>query len=124
MVVASGQKTTLKQGSRVPIATGSYAPNGSPNPGQQTQFTYLDVGMNFDAGLDEFDNGVRLLSSVEQSGVAEQNSIAGVQEPVIRQTSLKGAAYLAPGKPLTLGSLDIPGSTRHLDIEVVMEQLR
>jgi hypothetical protein len=27
------------------------------------------------------------------------------------------------GKPLVLGSIDIPGSTRHLDVEVVMEQV-
>ncbi len=123
MVVASGQKTTLKQGSRVPIATGSYSPNGLPSATQQTQFTYLDVGMNFDAGLDEFANGVRLISSVEQSSVSEDKSIAGVQEPIIRQTSLKGAAFLTPGKPLMLGTIDIPGSTRQLDVEVMMEQI-
>jgi hypothetical protein len=28
---------------------------------------------------------------------------------------------LSLGKPLVLGSIDIPGSTRRLDIEVVME---
>jgi type II secretory pathway component GspD/PulD (secretin) len=122
MVVASGQNTTLKQGSRVPIATGSYGPNG-PTSTQQTQFTYLDVGMNFDANLDEFANGVRLRSAVEQSSIAEEKSGVGAQDPIVRQTSLKGAAFLTPGKPLMLGSLDIPGSTRHLDVEVVMEQL-
>ena len=26
--------------------------------------------------------------------------------------------------PLVLGSVDIPGSTRHLDVEVVMEQVK
>jgi type II secretory pathway component GspD/PulD (secretin) len=128
MVVASGQNTTLKQGSRVPIATGSYnavATSGeSPRPaGMQTQFTYLDVGMNFDASLEEFANGVRLRSNIEQSSVAEEKSGVGEQDPIVRQTSLKGAAYITPGKPLVLGSLDISGSTRHLDIEVVMEQL-
>jgi hypothetical protein len=30
---------------------------------------------------------------------------------------------LALGKPLVLGSLDIPSSTRHMDVEVVMEQV-
>jgi type II secretory pathway component GspD/PulD (secretin) len=122
MVVASGQATTLKQGSRVPIATGSYSPNSTTGT-QQTQFTYLDVGMNFDATLDEFANGVRLRSKVEQSSIAEEKSGVGAQDPIVRQTSLQGAAYLTPGKPLMLGSLDIPASTRHLDVEVVMEQL-
>ena len=79
--------------------------------------------MNFSATLDEFANGVRLRTDVVQSSATEQTTIAGVVEPVIRQSELKGAAYLTPGKPLVLGSLDIPASTRHLDIEVVMEQL-
>jgi type II secretory pathway component GspD/PulD (secretin) len=120
MVVVSGQETQLKQGSKVPIATGAYAPGTSA---QQTQFTYIDVGMNFSATLDEFVNGVRLRSDVVQSSVAEEKSGAGDQDPIVRNTEIKGAAFLTPGKPLMLGSLDIPGSTRHLDIEVMMEQL-
>ncbi len=124
MVVSSGQETQLKQGSKIPIATGTYSPTAAAaSAGSQTQFTYLDIGMNFSATLDEFANGVRLRSDVVQSSAAGQTTIAGVVEPVIRQSELKGAAYLTPGKPLMLGSLDIPASTHHLDIEVVMEQL-
>jgi type II secretory pathway component GspD/PulD (secretin) len=122
MIVAAGQRTTLKEGSKVPIATGSY--NTSGNTGTQTQMTYLDVGMNFDATLDEFANGVRLRSKVEQLSVAEQMSGVGSQDPVIRQGVLEGTAFLVLGKPLVLGSMDIPGSTRHLDFEVVMELVR
>ena len=128
MIVVSGQQTTLKQGSRVPIATGSYnattTTGDHPSPaGVQTQFTYLDVGMNFDATLTAVENGALLKSSIEQSSVAGDSTIAGVNEPIIRQTSLKGIAFLTPGKPLILGSIDITGSTRHLDVEVLMEQL-
>src|SRR5271170_402040 len=106
MIVAAGQRTVLKQGSKVPVATGSYGTGGSS--GAQTQFTYVDVGMNFDATLDEFTNGVRLRSKVEQLGVAEQTSGVGAQDPVIRQSSLEGTSFLALGKPLVLGSMDIP----------------
>jgi hypothetical protein len=42
---------------------------------------------------------------------------------VTRNTSLEGASSLTPGKPLMLGSLDIPGTTRRFDIQVLMEQL-
>jgi type II secretory pathway component GspD/PulD (secretin) len=122
MIVAAGQRTVLKQGSKVPIATGSFAASGSS--GEQTQFTYIDVGMNFDATLDEFANGVRLRTKVEQLTVAEQMSSVGSHDPVIRQSSLEGTSFLALGKPLVLGSMDIPGSTRHLDVEVVMEAVR
>lgn len=50
--------------------------------------------------------------------------LAGVSEPVIRQAELKGAVLLTSGKPLVLGSVDIPSSTNHLNIRVVMEPLR
>ncbi len=45
----------------------------------------------------------------------------GPQDPVVRQTSVEGTAFLTAGKPVVLGSLDIPGSTRHLDVDVMME---
>jgi type II secretory pathway component GspD/PulD (secretin) len=123
MVLVSGQETTLKQGSKIPVATGSYS-SGSPGVGVQTQFTYLDVGMNFDATLTAMGENAMLKSSVEDTSAApERSDIAGVREPVVRQSTLKGESLLAPGKPLALGSMDIPGSTTHLQIEVVMEPL-
>lgn len=122
MIVVAGQRTTLKQGSKIPIATGQYNPGTST---AQMQMTYVDVGMNFDIRLDEFDNGVKLNSRVEQSSIAEQQtSSATMQDPVIRQTSLEGTAFLTPGKPMILGSLDIPGSTRHMDVAVVMDPVK
>ncbi len=121
MIVVSGGRTTLKQGSKVPVVTGTYNPGSSS---AQTQMTYLDVGMNFDASLDEFVDGVRLRTKVEQSGIAEEKSGVGAQDPIVRQTVLEGTSILVPGKALTLGSLDIPGTTRHLEIEVVLEAVR
>jgi type II secretory pathway component GspD/PulD (secretin) len=120
MVLTAGQRTTLKQGSKVPIATGS-SEGGSET---KVQMTYLDVGMNFDAMLDQYADGVRLRSKVEQSSVAEEKSGVGAQDPIVRQTVMEGTSLLTPGKPLVLGSLDIAGSTRHQDIEVVMEVVR
>ena len=119
MIVAGGQRTTLKQGSKIPVATGSYTAGSN---GSQNQFTYLDIGLNFDATLDEFVNGVRLRTKVEQSSAPpEGRSAAYPDDPVIRQTVLEGTSFLSVGKPLILGSLDIAGSTRHLDIAVTMD---
>ena len=122
MIMASGQETSIKLGSKVPVATGSYS--AGSNVGVQTQFTYIDVGMNFDVTLTAMGDGAMLKSSVEDSSVEPvRSNINGVQEPIVRQATLKGESFLAPGKPLMLGSLDIPGSASHLDIEVVMQQL-
>ncbi len=110
----------IKMGSRVPIAAGS---SSASSPLVNTQFQYVDVGLSIRARLHEFTNGVQVSTEVEQSGVADSPN-ADVRQPVIRQTSLKNSALLTAGKPVMLGSLDVPGSTRHLDIEVVLEMVR
>lgn len=126
MIVVTGQRATLKQGSKVPVLTGSYNAGSATTSaaGVQTQYTYLDIGMNFAATLDEIDHGARLNSKVEQSSVAAEKSGTVEQDPIVRQTVLEGTSFLSLGKPLMLGSVDIPGSTRHMDIEVVMEQVQ
>ncbi len=129
MVVTGGQRTQLKQGSKVPVVTGTYT---AASNASQNQFTYLDIGLNFDATLDEFTNGVRLRTKVERTSVAETSTGPAEAmirqslptDPVIRQTSLEGTSLLVAGKPQILGSLDIPESTRHLDIEVEMDVIR
>ncbi len=121
LVAIDGLRTTLKEGDKIPVATGSYS---TENSTAQTQFTYLDVGMNFAALVNSTATGVVLNSKVEQSSVGPSNTIAGVQEPVVRQTVLEGVSAVTLGKPLMLGSIDIPNSTRHLDIDVSVDQLK
>jgi type II secretory pathway component GspD/PulD (secretin) len=121
MFVVSGQRTTFKQGTKIPVATGTM--QDSKN-GAATQFTYLDVGMSFDVTLSDIAGGARLDSKIEQSSVApEPVNILGVNEPIIRQSVIQGASILSPGKPVMLGSADIAGSTHHLDITVLMEPI-
>jgi type II secretory pathway component GspD/PulD (secretin) len=121
MIVVSGQRTILKQGSKIPIVTGSYDSGKSE---AESQITFIDVGVSSEVLLDESLNQVRLSSKLEQSSVAEQVSGLGAKDPIIRQAVLQGTSFLTPGKPLVLGSLDMPGSTRHMDVEVVMEPVR
>lgn len=123
-VTAGAASATLKLGSKVPVTTGSY--QGGNNP-VQSQFTYLDVGLNLRARLSLPANGtISLDSQVEQSSVTDSIAMNSdtVHEPVIRQAVLQNTAELTPGKPVMLGSLDTPGSTRHLDVEVVLEPVK
>lgn len=125
MVAVIGQRADLKQGDKVPVITGSLS---TDKMGEQTQFTYLDIGMNISSTLDRFANGLRLRSKVEQSSIAPSTAAPAVsnaasQDPIIRQSLLEGTSVLVPGKPLNLGGMDFVGSTRHLDFEVVAEPL-
>ncbi|HWB32611.1 MAG TPA: hypothetical protein VG714_05505 [Acidobacteriaceae bacterium] len=122
LVAVSGQQTVLKQGDRVPIAVAA-APGKDTSSAGQTQFAYQDVGMVFNATVDDFHDGARLRSDVVQSSLAGEKSNVGVQDPVFRQSELKGEAMLVPGKPLVLGTMDIPGSTHHLQVEALIDPL-
>ena len=121
LVAAAGDKTEMKQGTRVPIVTGSIdSDSGKPN----TQFQYVDLGLKVDATLDVSGDSLTLHTKVEQSAVADEKSNVGIQDPVIRQSTLDGTSTLVPGKPLVLGSLDVPGTTRREEVEVVAEAVK
>ena len=120
LLVASGGKTDVKQGSKVPIVTGVYPQGEQP---QHSDVQYQDVGLEIEATVDSYADGVRLRTRIAQSSVADEKSSIGVQDPVFHQTTLDGTAALVPGKPLILGSLDIPGTNRHQQVEVVSEAI-
>lgn len=122
MMVSAGQRSQMKVGSKVPVATGSYS--GSAMAAVQTQFQYVDVGMNFDATLIETAAGGMLKTKVEQSSADESKTISGVTEPLLRQTTFEGSPMLVLGKPVVLGTVDVPGSTRHEEVEVMAEEVR
>jgi hypothetical protein len=81
---------------------------------------YVDVGLSIEATID----GSRLRTKVEQSTIADEKSAVGAQDPVIRQGVLEETSTLVEGKPLVLGSFDIPGTARHEEIGVVSELQR
>lgn len=115
LVVADGGRTTVKQGSRVPIATAGETGSTA------SQIQYLDVGLSIEATVDGAPDHLKLRTRVEQSSVAEGKAVAGTQDPVIRQTSLDGVSTLEQGKNIVLGALDIPGSNRREEISVRSE---
>lgn len=127
LLAVSGGKAILKQGKRVPVFVGT---NDAKSAGQNievqyvgAQVQYADVGLKIEASVDGSAGTLRLTSKVEQSNVTEDKSGVGPQDPIISQTVLEGASMLVEGKPLVIGSLDTPGSTRHQEIEVVAEAI-
>jgi type II secretory pathway component GspD/PulD (secretin) len=118
MHLAAGQAATLKQGSRIPVITSS---NDPANP--TTQYAYVDVGLLIGATATTMAGGANLKTKVEQSSVASERSSAAIPDPSIRQTSLESISVLVDGKPSVLGSLDVPGTTHHLEIEALLEPL-
>ena len=118
----AGERATLKQGAKIPVLTGSYNKAGD-SAGQQTQFTYLDVGMNIDATpTPTGPNSVALKVKIERSEVgpekpSSQLLSALINDPAIDQSVVETETSLTLGKPVKLGSVDL--ANRHTDIEVV-----
>ena len=119
LLVASGERSIFKQGSRVPIVTGTI--EGQP---QGTQVQYQDVGLSIEARVGGSPDALHLQTKIEQSSLAEEKPVASAQDPVVRQTALDESSVLSQGTPLVLGSLDLPGTTRRQEIEVVAELVR
>ncbi len=98
------EKATLKIGDRIPIATGSYQ-SGLTN-GVNTQFTYLDVGVNIDiVPYIHANHEVTLKMSFEVSSVTGEQSVGGVTEPTIGQRRIEHQARLADGEVNLIGGI-------------------
>src|SRR6266705_563896 len=89
-----GQTAKLRIGDRIPIATGSFSSGigiaggtaGGINPLVNTQFTYLDVGVNIDLTPRIHPNrDVSLKLKVEVSSHTGDQSIGGITQPIISQ---------------------------------------
>jgi general secretion pathway protein D len=107
---SDGQRATLKIGSKIPVATGSYSAGAATGLtsgiGVQTQFTYLDVGVNIDmTPTVHLDREVTLKLSVEVSSQNGSVTISGVTEPIISQRKAEQVIQLADGEPSVLAGL-------------------
>jgi hypothetical protein len=67
--------------------------------------------------------GKALRGRMPRTSQAEWKPRSNSQDPVFRQTTLDGTAALVPGTSLILGSLDIPGTHRHQQVEVISEAI-
>jgi general secretion pathway protein D len=105
-----GQTATMKIGSKIPVATGSYSAGAATGItagiGVQTQFNYIDIGVNIDmTPTIHLDREVTLKLSVEVSTESGQVTISGVTEPIIGQRSDKTTIQLKDGEPCLLAGI-------------------
>jgi general secretion pathway protein D len=104
-----GQKASLKIGDRVPVATGSFQPGIGGvgiNPLVNTQFTYLDVGVNIDiTPRVHADRSVTLKVMLDISNVTSTTNIGGINQPVIGQRKIEHEIRLKEGEVNLLGGI-------------------
>jgi general secretion pathway protein D len=107
--ITDGQHGVMKIGSKIPVATGSYnagVSTGVASIGVQTQFTYLDIGVNIDiTPTVHYDREVALKLKIEVLSQTTSVTISGVTEPVIGQRSTEQFIQLEDGEPSLLAGI-------------------
>ena len=106
---ANAQKASLRIGDKVPTASGSFQPGIGGvgiNPLVNTQFQYLEVGVNVDItpqihGTDE----VSLHVEMDVSQVRDHVDLGGISQPVIGQRKVTFDVRLREGEANVLGGL-------------------
>ena len=106
---ADQQKASLKIGSRIPIATGSYqtgAATALVSSLVNTQFQYQDVGVNIEVTPTvHFDRDVTLKVKIDVSAQSGSVTISGVTEPILSQRVAEQTIRLREGEANILGGI-------------------
>jgi general secretion pathway protein D len=108
---ADGIKATLKVGDRIPVATGSFGTplgigTGVGALGVNTQFQYLDVGVNIDITPHVHpDNEISLKIALEISNQTGTSSIGGLSQPIISRRTVDHEIRLRDGEMNLLGGI-------------------
>lgn len=109
----NGERATLKIGDRVPVATGSFgnpfqasSAAGSFTGLVNTQFQYIDVGVNIELTPTVHANReVTLKVALDISSVTRNQDIGGISQPVIGQRKIEHVIRLREGEINILGGI-------------------
>ena len=123
--VSDGEKATLKIGDRVPVATGSFQAGvgvgvgggaGVVNPLVNTQFQYIDVGVNIDVTPRVHPDGdVSMKLSIEVSQITGTSNLGGINQPVISSRKDESDIRLKNGEVSVLAGLIERTETKNLN---------
>jgi general secretion pathway protein D len=102
-----GQQATLKLGEKLPVATGSFTyGTGSTEAAAETQFQYLDVGVDVEMTPEiHADRDVTLKLTVDVSAEDGYEDLEGVEEPIISQEKAEQIVRLKNGESTILAGL-------------------
>ena len=106
---SDNQKASLKIGEKYPVATGSYqagVATAVTSSLVNTQFQYLDVGVNIDmTPTVHYDRDVSLKFKIEVSATNGTENLGGISEPIITQRVVDQVIRLREGEASILGGI-------------------
>ncbi|MBV9183269.1 MAG: hypothetical protein JO356_18355 [Acidobacteria bacterium] len=107
MNINAGRRQSVKIGSRVPVEF-----HGG-------ELQYLDIGTDITCHLEERQNGLGLEVSAQISSMADHTN-----PPVVRQFRIESSTVAAVGKPVIIGTADVPDSTHQFALEVTVTKAK
>jgi len=122
MLVTDSRKAVFKVGSKSPAVTGSIEPQTAGSM-VNTQFTYLDIGVNIECFVQGAGTRATMHGSLDLSNIGPSEGaplVSGVRNPTIRQTRLDLETNMELGKPTVVASIDDPITARKLQVEATI----
>lgn len=110
--------SSIRVGTRVPITTGS--------SGNNTQVTYIDVGLNLDCNVTEQEGKFILHGSLDLSSFAMAEQGAGnlsKDNPVLRNIKQTFTTVVGPGVTTPVTSMDDVNSKKRLQVDVTVTKI-
>ncbi|WP_109489163.1 hypothetical protein [Occallatibacter savannae] len=114
----NNKSASIRTNSRVPIVTGSTTTSDKPNALVNTQFQYVDVGVNIDASrAHEVGRQLAFDISADISSVAEGREPL-LRQPIIRQNKWQAVVLIPTGKSTVLFTSDALDSKGSMQLSV------
>ena len=103
---SDGQESSIKIGERLPVAEGSYSAgvaSAATSALVNTQFTYLDVGVDVDVTpVVHYDGDITMKLAIEDEAQNGTENLGGIDEPIITQRNSKQTVRLRNGQSTLL----------------------
>ena len=115
MLVLPNNSNKLNAGTKVPV------PTGPPN---SSSFTYVDVGVNLRAKMEERGPLMLLSTEIEISNLGAERENSGRPAPRIQQLRATVDTAITPGQATPIASLDDPATPRHYEIQVTATKVK
>ena len=120
MLINGRNKAVMRVGNRVPAVTGGGGGIGQVN----TQFTYLDIGVNIDCTVEERGGKYLMHADMDMStAIPAEKTGNAVPNPTISQIKIAMDTTLVAGKPTVVASFDDPATSRKFDVDVTLTKM-
>ena len=115
---------SIRTGSRIPIVTGAWS-GASGSEKLQTQYQYLDVGVNIDVpNTEEVGRQLGLSLKAEVTSLPGSQSPTGPGDPVIHQNMWRATVLIPIGKPTVVFTSDALESKGGMQLVVTATPLQ